>query len=130
MGTILGTLIIGLVVGAIAKLLMPGRDPGGFLITILLGIAGAFLAGFLGRLAKRINGDSMFRLTQSSGPVSRMQALTGVVKLLVPTGDLISIRSAGSRAVPDAALIPLWGQPYLAAAVDRFEPVSTRDWGN
>ena len=50
MGTILGTLVIGLIVGAIAKFLMPGRDPGGFLITILLGIAGAFLAGFLGRL--------------------------------------------------------------------------------
>jgi len=50
MATILGTLVIGLVVGAIAKLLMPGRDPGGCLITILLGILGAFLAGFLGRL--------------------------------------------------------------------------------
>ena len=47
--SILWTLIIGLVVGAIAKLLMPGKDPGGFIITILLGIAGAFLAGFLGR---------------------------------------------------------------------------------
>lgn len=46
---IIWTLIIGLIVGAIAKLLMPGRDPGGFIITILLGIAGAFLAGFLGR---------------------------------------------------------------------------------
>jgi uncharacterized membrane protein YeaQ/YmgE (transglycosylase-associated protein family) len=46
---ILWTLIIGLVVGAIAKLIMPGRDPGGFIITILLGIAGAFVAGFLGR---------------------------------------------------------------------------------
>jgi uncharacterized membrane protein YeaQ/YmgE (transglycosylase-associated protein family) len=43
------TLIIGLVVGAIAKLLMPGRDPGGFIITMLLGVAGAFLASFLGR---------------------------------------------------------------------------------
>ena len=49
MGAILGTLVIGLVVGAIAKLLMPGRDPGGCLVTILLGIAGAFVAGFLGR---------------------------------------------------------------------------------
>jgi uncharacterized membrane protein YeaQ/YmgE (transglycosylase-associated protein family) len=45
----LWTLIIGLVVGAIAKLLMPGKDPGGFIVTILLGIAGALLAGFLGR---------------------------------------------------------------------------------
>jgi uncharacterized membrane protein YeaQ/YmgE (transglycosylase-associated protein family) len=46
---ILWTLLVGLVVGAIAKLFMPGRDGGGILITILLGIAGAFLAGFLGR---------------------------------------------------------------------------------
>ena len=46
---LLGTLVIGLIVGAIAKLLMPGRDPGGCLITILLGIAGAFIAGYLGR---------------------------------------------------------------------------------
>jgi uncharacterized membrane protein YeaQ/YmgE (transglycosylase-associated protein family) len=46
---ILFTLLIGLVAGALAKLFMPGRDPGGILITILLGIAGAFVAGFLGR---------------------------------------------------------------------------------
>jgi uncharacterized membrane protein YeaQ/YmgE (transglycosylase-associated protein family) len=38
-----------LVVGVIAKLLMPGRDPGGFIITILLGIAGALMGGFIGR---------------------------------------------------------------------------------
>ena len=48
MGSLLWTLIIGLVVGAIAKLLMPGKDPGGFIITILLGVAGAFIAGWLG----------------------------------------------------------------------------------
>jgi uncharacterized membrane protein YeaQ/YmgE (transglycosylase-associated protein family) len=47
---LIGTLIIGLVVGVIAKFLMPGRDPGGCIITILLGIAGAFVAGYLGRL--------------------------------------------------------------------------------
>jgi len=46
---IIWTLIIGFVVGIVAKLLMPGRDPGGFIITILLGIAGSFLAGFVGR---------------------------------------------------------------------------------
>jgi uncharacterized membrane protein YeaQ/YmgE (transglycosylase-associated protein family) len=44
------TIVIGLVVGVIAKLLMPGKDPGGCIITILLGIAGAFVAGFLGRM--------------------------------------------------------------------------------
>ncbi len=42
-------LIVGLVVGALAKLAMPGKDPGGILITILLGIAGSFVAGLLGR---------------------------------------------------------------------------------
>lgn len=41
--------LIGLVAGALAKLLMPGRDPGGMLITMLLGIAGSVVAGFLGR---------------------------------------------------------------------------------
>jgi uncharacterized membrane protein YeaQ/YmgE (transglycosylase-associated protein family) len=41
--------LIGLVVGAIAKLIMPGKDPGGIIVTILLGIAGALVAGFLGR---------------------------------------------------------------------------------
>ena len=43
------TLIVGLIVGALAKLVMPGRDPGGLIITMALGIAGAFIAGALGR---------------------------------------------------------------------------------
>jgi uncharacterized membrane protein YeaQ/YmgE (transglycosylase-associated protein family) len=46
---LIGTLLIGLIVGVIAKLLMPGKDPGGWIICIVLGLAGAFLAGFLGR---------------------------------------------------------------------------------
>lgn len=46
---ILGWIVFGLVVGIIAKLLMPGRDPGGFVVTMLLGIVGALLGGFLGR---------------------------------------------------------------------------------
>jgi uncharacterized membrane protein YeaQ/YmgE (transglycosylase-associated protein family) len=46
---IITTLVIGLIVGALAKLLMPGKDPGGIIITILLGIAGAFVARFLGQ---------------------------------------------------------------------------------
>ena len=44
----LWTLMVGLVVGIIAKLLMPGRDPGGFIITMVLGVAGSFIAHFLG----------------------------------------------------------------------------------
>jgi uncharacterized membrane protein YeaQ/YmgE (transglycosylase-associated protein family) len=46
---ILAWILFGLVVGVIAKLLMPGRDPGGFIVTILLGVAGALLGGFAGR---------------------------------------------------------------------------------
>ena len=47
---ILWTCLIGLLAGAAAKLLMPGKDPGGIIITMLLGIAGAFVASYLGRL--------------------------------------------------------------------------------
>lgn len=46
---LLGWIVFGLIAGVIAKLLMPGRDPGGFIVTILLGIAGALVGGFLGR---------------------------------------------------------------------------------
>ena len=46
---IISAIIIGLIVGAIAKFLMPGKDPGGWIITILLGIAGAFVAHLIGR---------------------------------------------------------------------------------
>ena len=47
--TILGWIVFGLIVGIVAKLLMPGRDPGGFIVTMLLGVVGALLGGFLGR---------------------------------------------------------------------------------
>ena len=46
---ILSWIVSGVIIGALAKLLMPGRDPGGFIVTILLGIVGALLGGFLGR---------------------------------------------------------------------------------
>ena len=46
---IIGWIVFGLIVGAVAKLLMPGRDPGGFIVTMLLGIVGAVLGGFVGR---------------------------------------------------------------------------------
>jgi uncharacterized membrane protein YeaQ/YmgE (transglycosylase-associated protein family) len=49
MGAIIGWIIFGLIAGSVAKLLMPGKDPGGWFITALLGIAGALLGGFIGR---------------------------------------------------------------------------------
>jgi uncharacterized membrane protein YeaQ/YmgE (transglycosylase-associated protein family) len=46
---VLGWIVFGVIVGAVAKLLMPGRDPGGIVVTMLLGIVGAVLGGFIGR---------------------------------------------------------------------------------
>ena len=48
--SIVGWILFGLIVGVVAKLLMPGRDPGGLIVTILLGIGGALVGGFLGRV--------------------------------------------------------------------------------
>jgi uncharacterized membrane protein YeaQ/YmgE (transglycosylase-associated protein family) len=47
---IIGWILLGLLAGAIAKALLPGRDPGGFIVTTLLGVAGALLGGFIGNL--------------------------------------------------------------------------------
>ena len=71
---ILGWIVFGLVVGIVAKLLTPGRDPGGFIITILLGIAGALLGGFLGRAAGWYH---------ESDPVGFAMAVVGSIVLLV-----------------------------------------------
>jgi uncharacterized membrane protein YeaQ/YmgE (transglycosylase-associated protein family) len=49
MFSILGWIVFGLIIGALAKLVMPGRDPGGIIVTIVLGIIGAVLGGWLGR---------------------------------------------------------------------------------
>ena len=46
---LLGWMVFGLIVGVIAKLVMPGRDPGGIIVTMLIGVAGAMVGGFLGR---------------------------------------------------------------------------------
>ena len=50
MFSLLGSAVFGLIVGALAKLVMPGRDPGGIIVTMLLGLAGAVIGGFVGRL--------------------------------------------------------------------------------
>jgi uncharacterized membrane protein YeaQ/YmgE (transglycosylase-associated protein family) len=49
---IIGLIVLGLLVGIVAKLLMPGRDPGGFIITILLGIAGSFIGAYIASLLR------------------------------------------------------------------------------
>jgi uncharacterized membrane protein YeaQ/YmgE (transglycosylase-associated protein family) len=61
----LWAIIIGFVVGAVAKLIMPGRDPGGFIITVLLGIAGSVVATWLGRTLGWYHGDQSARFIGS-----------------------------------------------------------------
>ena len=70
---ILGWIVFGLIVGAVAKLLMPGRDPGGFIVTMLLGIAGALVGGFLGRAAGWYGPND---------PAGFLMSLVGAVALL------------------------------------------------
>jgi uncharacterized membrane protein YeaQ/YmgE (transglycosylase-associated protein family) len=72
--SILWTIIIGLVAGVIAKFLMPGRDPGGFIVTILLGIAGAFVATLLGQSL------GWYRQGEGAGLIG---AVVGAVLILV-----------------------------------------------
>ena len=67
-------LLIGLVVGALAKLIMPGKDPGGVIVTMLIGIAGALIAGFLGRAVGWYN---------EGEPAGFIASVVGAVLLLI-----------------------------------------------
>lgn len=70
---ILGWMLFGLVIGAIAKLLMPGRDPGGIIVTMLIGIVGAVVGGFVGRAVG---------LYQPGEPAGFFMATLGAILLL------------------------------------------------
>jgi uncharacterized membrane protein YeaQ/YmgE (transglycosylase-associated protein family) len=70
---VIGWIIFGLIVGVVAKMLMPGRDPGGFVVTIGIGIVGALLGGFLGR---------MLGLYREGDPVGFFMAVIGSIALL------------------------------------------------
>ena len=70
---LLGWILFGLIAGVIAKLIMPGRDPGGMIVTILLGIAGAVLGGFLGQML------GLYREGQSAGMI---MSIVGAIALL------------------------------------------------
>jgi len=71
---VLGWIVFGLLVGIVAKLVTPGRDPGGFIVTVLLGIAGALVGGFLGRAV------GWYR---EGDPVGFAMAVVGSIVLLV-----------------------------------------------
>ena len=69
-------IIVGLIAGALARLIMPGKDPMGIWMTILLGIAGSFLGGFIGNLIFRPEGESYFH------PGGILLSIVGAVILL------------------------------------------------
>jgi uncharacterized membrane protein YeaQ/YmgE (transglycosylase-associated protein family) len=71
--TVIGWIFFGLIVGVVAKLLMPGRDPGGFVVTIAIGVVGALLGGFLGRI---------LGLYREGDPVGFFMAVIGSILLL------------------------------------------------
>ena len=81
---VIGWIIFGLIVGAVAKLLMPGRDPGGFIVTMLLGIAGALVGGFLGRAAGWYGPND---------PAGFLMSLFGAIVLLVLYRVIVGRRS-------------------------------------
>ena len=85
---ILGWILFGLVVGALAKLLMPGRDPGGIIVTMLLGIAGSVLGGFAGR-AMGLYGEG-----EAAG---FLMSLLGAVILLVLYRMMVRRRTIAPR---------------------------------
>jgi uncharacterized membrane protein YeaQ/YmgE (transglycosylase-associated protein family) len=72
---ILGWIVFGLIIGAVAKLVMPGRDPGGIIVTMLLGIVGAIFGGYIGQAV------GMYGPNQSAGVF--MSILGAVIVLLV-----------------------------------------------
>ena len=74
--SIIGWIIFGLIAGIIAKALMPGRDPGGAIVTILLGIAGSVIGGFIGR-SLFYRGDS-----EPGTIMSMVLAVIGAIVLL------------------------------------------------
>lgn len=92
MGSFLWMIIIGAVVGALAKLIMPGRDPGGIIVTIVLGILGSMLGGWLFRTLGigAANGDGR------GGLMGLIGAIIGAIILLAIYRMVVGRRGAGS----------------------------------
>ena len=84
-GSIIAWIIIGLVAGALAKLIMPGDDPGGIIVTILIGIAGAFVGGFLASLVGLAEGGFIWTI---------IVATIGAIILLAIYRMLVGARTA------------------------------------
>lgn len=83
---IIGTLFIGLIVGALARFLLPGDQKMGWILTIVLGVAGSFLAGFVGQ---------SLGWYQANQPAGFIASVVGAIVLLVVVGKLGGGKSAG-----------------------------------
>lgn len=80
---IIAWVVLGLLAGAIAKMIMPGDDPGGFIITILIGIVGALLGGWLGGLIFNVELGGFFNLSTWILAIVGSLILLGVYRLVV-----------------------------------------------
>ena len=83
----IGALILGLVAGFIGKLLLPGKDPGGFFITILIGLAGSLLGFFLFTEVLNIGDSKAFDLGGLPGAIIGTMILLGLYRLVAPKDD-------------------------------------------
>lgn len=88
MGTIIAYIVIGLLGGAIAKAILPGRQGGGWIATILLGIAGALIGGFLGGLLFKVNYNDVFSFQ------GLITSIIGAILLLVIYGFITKNKKA------------------------------------
>jgi uncharacterized membrane protein YeaQ/YmgE (transglycosylase-associated protein family) len=94
--SIITTILVGLVVGALAKLIMPGKDPGGIIITIVLGIAGALLARLIGRaVGWYAAGETPGILTSIVGALILLAIYRLIVQKRRP-GDVLKRRHGGT----------------------------------
>lgn len=83
MGAIFGWIIFGLIAGAIAKLLMPGRDPGGWIITLVLGIAGAVIGGWIGSMLWGSTGVNDWSLGSFALAIAGAILLLAIYRMIV-----------------------------------------------
>src|SRR5215208_1783842 len=97
-GEVIGAILLGIVAGYIGKLLMPGKDPGGFLVTIAIGIAGSLVGYFLFTELLGIGDDDKFDFGGIIGAIIGVMILLGIYRMIA------------GRSEPDTAASPARGR--------------------